>query len=353
MDDLARESAPQNQDDFTGRRAYVSGRTGLWRVAAVPGFVVAVAATLPLVVQVPPATASLGEAVPAAYRGMVEEAAAACPGLPAEVLAAQLMQESGFDPAAVSHAGAQGIAQFMPGTWAAWGRDVDGNGVASPFDPADAIDAQGRHMCDLIRRAQRSGLPGDPIELALAGYNAGWGAVLRYGGVPPYAETQDYVARITATAVEFRAADSTDDFTSAADFADLPRPNPHTVAEAIAFARAAVDGPHEWRRRCLNFVAQTYGYRYSGTVYAIDHYRVVMPRSLRHDGDRSPPPGALLFWDTGSRAGHVALYVGGGLVASSDILSPGAISIVPAADIERRWGATYVGWSPPYFPNGG
>ena len=112
-------------------------------------------------------------------------------------------------------------------------------------------------------------------------------------------------------------------------------------------------GSGGWYRRCLAFVAQAYGWGFSGTPYAIDQYQVVMPTELRHDGDRNPPPGALLFWTTGSRAGHVALYVGGGMVASNDIEVDGQISIVPASDIETRWGATYVGWAPPYFPGGG
>ncbi|GAA0347271.1 hypothetical protein [Streptomyces blastmyceticus] len=60
-----------------------------------------------------------------------------------------------------------------------------------------------------------------------------------------------------------------------------------------------------------------------------------------------------MFWTTGSRAGHVALYVGNGKIASNDIETPGRISIVPATDIETKWGATYLGWSPPYFPQGG
>ena len=87
--------------------------------------------------------------------------------------------------------------------------------------------------------------------------------------------------------------------------------------------------------------------------YAVDQYITVMPAGMRHDGDRNPPPGALLFWSTSGRAGHVALYLGGGQIASNDIVTDGQISVVPATDIETKWGATYLGWSPPYFPGGG
>ncbi len=154
-----------------------------------------------------PTTAAglLAGPVPGEYHGAVQSAAQACPGLPAAVLAAQLEAESGWNPAAVSPAGAQGIAQFMPGTWSSWGRDADGDGQASPFDPADAIDAQGRFMCSLVGGARRSGLPGDPIDLALAGYNAGWGAVERYRGVPPYPETTAYIQRIRTGAARYAA----------------------------------------------------------------------------------------------------------------------------------------------------
>jgi hypothetical protein len=100
------------------------------------------------------------------------------------LLAAQLMAESNFNPFAVSPAGAQGIAQFMPGTAAAYG-------LSDPFDPVAAIDAQAHLMSDLIRRL------GSP-ELALAGYNAGPGAVEGCRCIPPYPETQAYVTRILA-----------------------------------------------------------------------------------------------------------------------------------------------------------
>jgi hypothetical protein len=122
--------------------------------------------------------------VPARFRRPILAAAMKW-GVSAALLAAQLMAESGFDPDAVSPAGAQGIAQFMPGTAASYG-------LRNPFDPAAAIDAQGHLMSDLLK--QFGGRP----ALALAAYNAGPGAVSPCNCIPDYPETQAYVARILA-----------------------------------------------------------------------------------------------------------------------------------------------------------
>jgi soluble lytic murein transglycosylase-like protein len=102
--------------------------------------------------------------------------------VPMNVLAAQLYAESGFNPFATSRAGAQGIAQFMPGT-------AHSYGLGNPYDPFAAIDAQAHLMSDLLKRFGK-------VSLALAAYNAGSGAVEKAGGVPPYPETRGYVARI-------------------------------------------------------------------------------------------------------------------------------------------------------------
>jgi len=103
-------------------------------------------------------------------------------GVPATLLAAVAKQESGFNPRAVSAAGAQGLMQLMPGT-------AKGLGVTNPFDPAQAVDGAARMLRDLTRRFGST-------ELALAAYNAGPGAVLKYGGIPPYPETQHYVRSV-------------------------------------------------------------------------------------------------------------------------------------------------------------
>jgi hypothetical protein len=120
--------------------------------------------------------------VPPRFHDPIAEAALRW-NVPMNLLAAQLYAESGFNPFARSPAGAEGIAQFMPGTAGTYGLD-------DPFDPVEAIDAQAHLMSDLMKRFNGN------VALALAGYNAGPAAVERYGGIPPYAETRAYVARI-------------------------------------------------------------------------------------------------------------------------------------------------------------
>lgn len=146
--------------------------------------------------------------VPPEVEPWVRRAGGLCQGVSSSLLAAQMEAESTFKPDLVSPAGAQGWAQFMPGTWATVGAEVDedGNivgapGSGDPTDPADAAMAQGRYMCQLhgqMKSALDAGeVSGDITELTLAAYNAGPGNVLKFGGVPPFAETTAYVKKIT------------------------------------------------------------------------------------------------------------------------------------------------------------
>ena len=153
--------------------------------------------------------------VPPEFEPWLAKGAAVCEEVDAPLLAAQLKQESGFQKGAVSQAGAMGYAQFMPGTWASYGYavDEDGNrvGAAGAGDPNDvgaAVMAQANYMCDIAARAKPKIASGQwqgvtVREAMLAGFNAGEGNVDKYGGIPPFEETINYVAKITADAKNY------------------------------------------------------------------------------------------------------------------------------------------------------
>lgn len=132
---------------------------------------------------------------PSTFDGLIDEAAQRH-GVDADLVKSLIKVESNFDPEAVSHAGAKGLMQLMDGTAA----DL---GVTDSFDVAQNIDGGVSYLAQQMRRFQ-----GDE-RLALAAYNAGPGAVQRYGDVPPIAETQAYVQRVLSY---YQAGDSGFDY---------------------------------------------------------------------------------------------------------------------------------------------
>jgi hypothetical protein len=132
--------------------------------------------------------------VPATYTPVIREAAQRCPFVSARILAAQIAAESNWDIRAISPAGAQGIAQFMPSTWKQFGIDGDGDGVADVWNPIDAIHSAAKMNC-VNRRLVRT-VDGRLLDNVLAAYNAGHGAVRRHNGIPPFTETEQYVRRV-------------------------------------------------------------------------------------------------------------------------------------------------------------
>jgi cell wall-associated NlpC family hydrolase len=243
--------------------------------------------------------------VPSAYSAAIENYGQICSPLSPALLAAQLYAESGFHPDDVSPKGAQGIAQFMPATWAVWGVDADGDGRTDPFDPIDAIASAANYDCALARDTHL--LPGDAVANMLAAYNAGVYAVLQFQGVPPYPETQNYVQRILALEPSFADTSSTTVAVST------------RTRSAIAFAYNVLGTPYEWggtgadgRFDCSGLTQAAYaaaGITLPRTAAEQWYVGPHVPRSQLRAGD-------LVFYATdlndSSTIHHVGLYVGNG-----------------------------------------
>jgi soluble lytic murein transglycosylase-like protein len=128
-------------------------------------------------------TAAAPKPTPAAIRKLVDRVAAEV-GLDTKLAHAVVKTESNYEPLAVSRRGAMGLMQLMPVIV----RTYD---LADPFDPETNLKTGMSHLRRLLRRFD--------LHRALAAYNAGEGAVARYGGIPPYTETRQYVERILAS----------------------------------------------------------------------------------------------------------------------------------------------------------
>ncbi|MGW3512680.1 C40 family peptidase [Streptomyces sp. NPDC000994] len=274
-------------------------------------------------------------AVPAAYQPLVQKWGNLCAAINPALLAAQLYQESGFNPNARSPAAAQGIAQFIPGTWATHGIDGDGDGKADVWNPGDAIPSAASYDCELASYVKD--VPGNVTHNMLAAYNAGAYAVIKYGGVPPYAETRNYVKTITTLEKSFAAP--------------VTRVDPSKqAAVAISFAQSKLGTRYLWGG---NGTAEQGGrFDCSGlTKAAYESVGVTLPRVANDQYNAGPHPkrdellpGDLVFFSddpTNSRAiRHVGIYVGGGYMI--DAPRPGAVIRFDPIDTPDYFGATRV-----------
>lgn len=258
-------------------------------------------------------------AVPSTYVDDVQRAGSLCPEITPPLIAAQIQQESGWQTHAESTAAAKGISQFIDSTWASMGKDGDGDGIADVNNPHDAIYSQGLYMCDNVNNLKpllASGdVTGDLPSLALAAYNAGLGAVQQYGGIPPFDETEHYVANIISFVPNYTNPDGSLNTTNI--------PTTGDKAPAIEFARQiAADDTHQ-------YVLGGEGPHYdcSGlTQAAYAQIGIELPHKAHQqaqggttiDSLAQAQPGDLLFWGNPDNYYHVAIYAGGGTMISAD-----------------------------------
>ncbi|NEA41649.1 bifunctional lytic transglycosylase/C40 family peptidase [Streptomyces sp. SID11385] len=273
--------------------------------------------------------------VPAAYQALVQKWGNLCPALTPALLASQLYQESGFNPRARSAAAAEGIAQFIPSTWATHGVDGDKDGVRDVWNPADAIPSAASYDCELASYVKD--VPGDRSANMLAAYNAGPDAVIRYGGVPPYSETRNYVQTIRGLEESFSAP------------AGRLQPSEQAAA-AISYAQGKLGTPYLWGG--TGTAAQRGRFDCSGlTQAAYESVGIDLPRVANdqynagpHPGRDELLPGDLVFFSddlTNSRAiRHVGIYVGGGYMI--DAPRTGAVIRFDPIDTPDYFGATRV-----------
>ncbi|MFJ8693861.1 C40 family peptidase [Streptomyces roseolilacinus] len=274
-------------------------------------------------------------AVPAAYQPLVQRWGNLCPAVNPALLAAQLYQESGWNPRAQSPAQAQGIAQFIPGTWAAHGVDGDKDGDRDVWDPHDAIPSAASYDCSLAGYVKD--VPGDPTDNMLAAYNAGAYAVIKYGGVPPYKETQNYVRIIRSLEKSFARPVG-------------PVEPSRQAAGAIYFAQKQLGKPYLWGGNGT----PEHGGRFDCSGLTQAAYRTVdieLPRVANdqynagsHPSRDELLPGDLVFFSddlTDSRAiRHVGMYVGGGYMINAPYT--GAVIRFDKIDTPDYFGATRV-----------
>lgn len=255
----------------------------------------------------------------------LQKAGQICDGVKAPTLAALYNAENGFrfgPTAPVSRDGAKGPGQFMPGTWEKYGKDADGDGKVDILGVADSVMASGHLLCDMygeIDGWKKQGLvQGDTLDLTIAGYNAGVGAVRRSAGMPSGLpdyenQTKPYVKKIRATEAQFAMLLAP--FTGNSDGS--------LGSKVVEAALRFIGLPYVWGGGNVNGPSGG-GFDCSGltsyAMYAATGDKLTLPRTSETQWNigvevpmEAARPGDLLFgnWQSGG-PGHVAIYMGNG-----------------------------------------
>jgi cell wall-associated NlpC family hydrolase len=272
--------------------------------------------------------------IPPQYVPWVQRAGQECPQITPPVIAAQIQAESNWNPAARSGKGALGIAQFLPGTFATWGRNDDGTGNVSPFNPADAIMAQGRYDCALAAQMttlrSQGAVSGSILNLTLAAYNAGPGNVELAGGPPAY--TASYYRGIESLAASKFSQPTAVASAPAGGGTPGKAAGSQAGQAAVAAAESALGTPYQFGGSC----GDPHGRSPSGwcdcsslVQVAWAAAGVAIPRTTYQQWRVGAPvasvsqlaPGDLIFIPGGDATaagpGHVGMYIGNGLLINA------------------------------------
>ncbi|MEV5506188.1 NlpC/P60 family protein [Streptomyces orinoci] len=320
------------------RRIWVAGGIGVGAVASFVALLLFATYMIAANMGGAPGVGNLGlakGAAPAEYQPVIEKWGNLCPAISPPLLAAQLYTESNWDPKAQSRAGALGLAQFIPETWAQYGVSASGSGKPDIWNPADAIASAATYDCALAKDVK--GVPGDATDNMLAAYNAGAYRVISAGGVPAISETQGYVKSIRSLEKSFarpvgRVAPS------------------QQAAGAIYFAQEQLGKPYLWggeggkedngRFDCSGLTKASYA-----------SVGIELPRVANDQWNAGPHPkrdelmpGDLVFFandlNDPRSIHHVGLYVGGGYMINAP--HPGAVIRFDKIDTPDYIGATRV-----------
>lgn len=343
--------------------------------------------------------------VPDQAQVWVSEAKAACPDLPEAWIAAVMAQESGFDPGAFAddvNGGTWGLFQLSASVWEGayghpWSADLDGDGVWDVRDPDIHAAVAGQYLCERLDgvRAIRADHPDwassalPVLDALIIAHNAGESRLRTYPAIPVITASfienvHDRVAAWSSVPTDSTAdaLSGTQNHPASADTYPLrsagagclpslgsdttgvtvPAGTPNDVATAVDTALSYVGVTSGWDGLCDRLACRAYGYANAGYYSAATHWTAMVQSGHAHPGDRCPPLGSFVFFNTGRIYGHVSVVVQASptcdpeqvLVTSNGVFDAatgnhGGVYLLSLARLDAMYlgGTGYRGWSDP------
>ncbi|MDO8119692.1 transglycosylase SLT domain-containing protein [Isoptericola sp. b490] len=342
--------------------------------------------------------------MPDEARTWVTETKTACPDLPEPWIAAVMAQESGFDPDAYAddvNGGTWGLFQLNASIWQhayghAWSADLNGDGVWDVRDGDIHARVAGQYLCNRLDgvREIRANHPDwasstiPVLDALIIAHNAGESRLRTYPDIPEI--THRFIATVDQRAAAWSSVPTTSSGEPANGSTDHPAPaesdplrptgagclpglgttagvtvppgTPNDVAAAVTTALSYVGVTSGWDGLCDRLACRAYGYANAGYYSAAVHWQAMVQSGHAHSGDRCPPLGSFVFFNTGRVFGHVSVVVQSSptcnpeeiLVTSNGVFDAatgnhGGVYLLSLARLDAMYlgGNGYRGWSDP------